>query len=109
MESDRIAKVRELVEKSPKDERARYFLAHELFKAQDWTGAAEQYRAYLELAPDDEGAAFKSLGQCLENLGRVEEATEVYRKGREVALAHHHEGLAGEIQFLLEQLEEAAS
>jgi thioredoxin-like negative regulator of GroEL len=109
MSSGRIDRMREMVAKSPEDARARYFLAHELFKLQDWTGAAEHYRAYLDLAADEEGAGFKSYGQCLEHLGRVEEAAEAYRRGIAAAQAHHHEGLAGEIAFLLEQIEDAAS
>lgn len=109
MGSGRIEKMKELVARSPQDARARYFLAHELFKLQDWGGAAEHYRAYLDLESGDEGAGHKSYGQALERLGRVEEAAEAYRRGITAARAHHHDGLAGEIAFLLEQLEDAAS
>jgi len=109
MGAGRIEKMKELVAKSPEDARARYFLAHELFKMQDWSGAAEHYRVYLELAPGDEGAGHKSHGQALERLGRVEEAAEAYRRGVAAARQHHHDGLADEIAFLLEQLEDAAS
>lgn len=109
MGSGRIDKMRDLVAKFPEDARARYFLAHELFKLADWEAAAEHYRAYLDLTPDEEGAGFKSYGQCLERLGRVEQAAEAYRRGIAAAQAHRHEGLAGEIAFLLEQIEDAAS
>ena len=109
MGGGRIEKMKELVARSPEDARARYFLAHELFKTQDWSGAAEHYSAYLALAPHDEGAGHKSLGQALEHLGKVEEAAEAYRRGIAAARQHHHEGLAGEIAFLLEQIEDAAS
>ena len=109
MGGERIEKMKELVARSPEDARARYFLAHELLKMQDWSGAAEHYGAYLELAPDDEGAGHRSYGQALERLGRAEEAAEAYRRGIAAARKHHHEGLAGEIAFLLEQIEDAAS
>ena len=109
MGAGRLEKMKELVAKSPEDARARYFLAHELFKMQDWSGAAEHDRVDLDLAPMDEGAGHKSHGQALERLGRVEEAAEAYRRGIAAARQHHHDGLAGEIAFLLEQLEDAAS
>ena len=109
MGSGRIDKMKEMVAKFPQDARARYFLAHELFKLQDWPGAAEHYEAYLDLEPKDEGAGHKSYGQALERLGRMEEAAEAYRRGIAAARAHHHEGLAGEIAFLLEQIDDAAS
>ena len=109
MGAGRIEKMKELVARSPGDARARYFLAHELLKMQDWSGAAEHYKVYLELSPEDEGAGHKSYGQALEHLGRVEEAAEAYRRGIAAAREHHHEGLAGEIAFLLEQIEDAAS
>lgn len=109
MGAARIEKMKELVARSPEDARARYFLAHELLKMQDWSGAAEHYKVYLDLSPEDEGAGHKSYGQALEQLGRVDDAAEAYRRGIAAARAHHHEGLAGEIAFLLEQIEDAAS
>jgi tetratricopeptide (TPR) repeat protein len=109
MGSDRLDKMKELVERTPEDARARYFLAHELFKAEDWTGAAQHFEAYLALGPDDEGAGHKDYGRCLEKLGRPDAAAAAYRRGIDAARAHHHDGLAGEIQFLLEQIEEAGA
>jgi tetratricopeptide (TPR) repeat protein len=91
--------------KFPADPRARYFLAHELFRAEDWEGAAAEYDAYVRLAPGDEGSALRNLGQCYERLGRAEAAAEAYRQGIENALAHGHDGLASEIRFLLGELD----
>lgn len=101
----RLTKLKEMVDRFPADPRARYFLAHELFRAEDWAGAAEHYEAYWRLAPGDEGAALKNLGLCYERLGRNEEAIEAYRRGIDRALAHAHEGLASELRFLLGELE----
>lgn len=104
MTNDRIAQMREMVEKFPEEPRARYFLAHELFRAEDWSDAAAQYEAYLRLTSDDEGAGWKNYGHCLVRLGRDKEARAAYTRGIENALAHHHEGLAEEIRDSLAQL-----
>lgn len=104
MENDRIAQMRKMVETHPDEPRARYFLAHELFRAEGWLAAAEQYEAYLRLTPDDEGAGWRNYGHCLARLGRVDEARGAYARGIENALAHHHQGLAEEIRESLEEL-----
>lgn len=103
-QAPRIEKMKDMVARFPDDPRARYFLAHELFRSEDWDAAATHYEAYVRLAPGDEGAALKSLGLCRERLGQLEAAAEAYRRGIEVALAHGHDGLASELRFLLEAL-----
>jgi tetratricopeptide (TPR) repeat protein len=105
--SPKLDKLRDMVAKFPDDPRARYFLAHELFRAEDWDGAGEQYDAYVRLAPGDEGAALKNLGLCHERAGRASDAAAAYRRGIDAALAHGHDGLASELRFLLEELESA--
>jgi tetratricopeptide (TPR) repeat protein len=100
----RLEKFKEMAARFPDDPRARYFLAHELFRVEDWAGAAEQYDAYWKLSPGDEGAALKNLGLCYERLGRNEDAAAAYTRGIERALAHGHEGLASELRFLLAEL-----
>jgi len=100
----RLDTLKAMAARFPDDPRARYFLAHELFRAEDWEGAAAEYDAYVRLAPGDEGAALKSLGLCQERLGRTAAAAEAYRRGIDVALAHGHDGLASEIKFLLDEL-----
>lgn len=102
--SSRIEKMREMVARAPDDPRARYFLAHELFRAESWAGAAEQFEAYVRLEDGDVGAAWKSLGLCFERLGRPDAAGDAYRRGIESATAHAHDGLASEIRFLLDEL-----
>lgn len=104
-DTPRLAKLREMAAKFPDDPRARYFLAHELFRASDWEGAAAEYDAYVRLTPGDEGAALKNLGLCYERLGRVEDAAEAYRRGIDNASANAHDGLASEIRGLLDDLD----
>src|SRR5262249_47543070 len=101
----KLEKMKEMVARFPEDPRARYFLAHELFRVEDWSAAAEQYEAYVRLEPGDAGAALKNLGLSHERLGNAAAAADAYRRGIERARAHGHEGLASEIGFLLDQLE----
>lgn len=104
-ESPRLTKFKEMAAKFPDDPRTRYFLAHELFRIEDWAQAAEHYDAYVKLSPGDEGAALKNLGLCHERLGRNDLAAAAYTLGIERALAHGHEGLASELRFLLGELD----
>lgn len=105
MSESRIDMLRGLVAGAPGDPRPRLFLAHELFKAGAWEEAAEHFRAYVAMGPGDEGSALRSLGLCLEKLGRPAEASEAYRRGIAAAEAHGHATLAGELRFLLEEIE----
>jgi tetratricopeptide (TPR) repeat protein len=104
MSDARLDAMRSLAEKMPNDPRTRLFLAHELFKAQAWEESARHYEAYLGLASGDVGAAWKNLGECCARLGDADRAAEAFRKGIAAALVHHHEGLAAEIEDLLEDL-----
>lgn len=105
IQSSRLEKLKDMAARFPDDPRARYFLAHELFRVEDWAAAAEHYDVYVRLGPGDEGAALKNLGLCYERLDRKTEAADAYRRGVECALAHAHEGLASELRFLLAELE----
>jgi predicted TPR repeat methyltransferase len=105
-QGSRLDALKAMVAKAPDEPRARYFLAHELFRAEAWAEAAAQYEAYVALAPGDEGAALKSLGLCRERNGERDAAADAYRRGIEVALANGHEGLASELRFLLDALDD---
>lgn len=100
---ERLRRIREMVDADPRDARPRYFLAQELFRVERWVEAADAYRAYLGLEPDDEGVGWRNLGTCLLRLGDPEAAAASYRRAIDVARAHHHEDLAIEIEELLEE------
>ena len=104
MSDPRLDAMRQMAAKLPGDARVRFFLAHELFKAQAWDEAAGHYAAYLELDSGDVGAAWKNLGICHERSGRREQAADAFRKGIDSARSHHHDGLAAEIEDLLDDL-----
>ena len=101
---DRMERIRRMAEADPGDPRPRYFLAQELFRVERWAEAADAYRAYHDLAPDDEGVGWRNLGTCLLRMGDPDGAEAMYRRGIEAARAHHHEDLANEIEELLEEL-----
>lgn len=103
-ESDRLRVLRAAVERDPDDARARYFLAHEWFRVEQWEEAATHLRAYLGLEHDDEGAGWRDYGTCLARLGRTDEAREAYRRGIEAARAHDHADLADDITLRIEDL-----
>ena len=103
---DRLEALEKMLVTSPQDRRLRYFLGVEYRKAGRHAEAAEQIRAYIDLAPaEDVGAAWRDLGLCLEALGRREEARSAYQDGIRSAQAHRHGDLAGEIQALLGRTE----
>jgi hypothetical protein len=102
--TDRLETLRQFVERDPDDPRVRYFLASELHKAGDWSGAAEQYAAYFALGASDEGYGYRNHAECLFRTGRAEEARVACERGIEAALAHRHDGLAEEIRSVLEDL-----
>jgi Flp pilus assembly protein TadD len=60
------------------DPRALIQQAYSMQQAGDFAGAAEAYRAFLKLRPDEVGA-HSNLGVVLVNLGRYDEAIDEYR------------------------------
>jgi Flp pilus assembly protein TadD len=104
MSEDRITQMRQLVSQFPDEPRGRYFLAHELFRREQWEEALTHYDAYLRLTPSDEGAGWKNYGIALARVGRSDDARRAFERGIEQARTHHHEGLAAEIQELLEEI-----
>ena len=83
MNTERIAILQSMVEQNPTEPFARYGLAMEYSKSGNLEEAVRQYRAVLE-HNESYAAAYFHGGQALEQLGRVEEAREMYEKGIEV-------------------------
>ena len=100
----RLEAFRAMAAKDPTNALARFGLANELLKA----GAYEEARAalaeYLGMH-DDEGAAYRLLGQACEKLGLVDEARDAYRRGVDAATSHGHPSMADEFAAKLEDLE----
>src|ERR671924_586680 len=100
MENDRLAALRRMLERNPDDTRARFGLALEYEKLQQWDDAVEQLRAYLARA-DDQGNAWGRLGHALRQLGDEDGARDAYRRGIESARRHGHPAMAAEFEELL--------
>lgn len=104
MRNKKIETLRYLVEKNPNNPLNRFGLANEYFKDEMYQEAIEEIKTYLSLK-DDEGAAYRTLGEALLKLGRKEEAKEAYLKGIEVANKHGHPGMAEEFEETLELID----
>ena len=102
--SSRLDVFRQMVAKNPNNPLARFGLANEALKAQQYDEAREQLEVYLTQY-DDEGNGYGRLAEALEKLGRVDEAREALRKG--IAASHRfgHPGMASEFEARLEELE----
>ena len=102
----KIDAFRQMVAKAPGNPLARFGLANELLKEQQWAEAAEQLRTYLG-SYDDEGNGWGRLAEALVALGRPDEARDALRQG--IAASHRfgHPGMANEFQARLEELDDA--
>jgi predicted Zn-dependent protease len=104
MASSRLDTMRAMVEADPTNPLARFGLANELIKTEDYEGAITALNEYLAIH-EDEGAAYRLLAQANEKLKRFDHAREAYRKGAEAATRHHHPGMAAEFEERLEDLD----
>ena len=103
MEPGRIDALKGMLEKSPKDAMLHYFLGNEYFKVKRYGEAIEAIRTYLSLA-EDEGAAYRTLAQSLERIGKISEAQLAYRQGIDAASRYGHPGMAAEFEVALKEL-----
>ncbi|MGH7900726.1 MAG: tetratricopeptide repeat protein [Thermodesulfobacteriota bacterium] len=104
MRNKKVETLRYLVEKNPNNPLNRFGLANEYFKNEMYQEAIEEIKTYLSLK-DDEGAAYRTLGEALLKLGRKEEAKEAYRNGIKAANNHGHPGMAEEFEETLELID----
>ena len=80
MASTRLEILKSMVAQNPSDSFSRYGLAMEYRNAGDLEAAMAEFRALIAAHPDYSAAYFHG-GQTLEQLGRLEEARELYLRG----------------------------
>jgi predicted Zn-dependent protease len=107
MTTSRLDTFRAMVDRAPDNALARFGLANELLKVEQWEEAAEQLRLYLA-SHEDEGNGFGRLAQACEALGRIDEARDALRSGIAAAERFGHPGMANELSSRLDELEESA-
>jgi tetratricopeptide (TPR) repeat protein len=103
MANERIARLKQMLEKRPDDSRILFGLAAEYERESMWEDVVSQLRAYLAIA-DDEGNAWGRLGHALRELGRPEEAVEAYLQGVRAAQRHAHPTMVMEFEESIAEL-----
>lgn len=80
----KIDQLRVLVAADPSDESTPFLLGLELAAEQSFAEACEAFEEALRRKPEY-SAAYRQLGNCLEKLGRPEEAAAIYERGSHIA------------------------
>ena len=97
---------RAMVAQHPDNVLARFGLANELLKGQQWAEAEEQLRAYLA-RHDDEGNGWGRLAEALIALDRTDEAREALRQGIAASNRFGHPSMAHDLQARMDELDDA--
>ena len=101
--TDPLARQRQMVEKYPANELARFSLGKALYNQGDFAGAREQMALALERRADWMVVQIL-IGKCDLALGRHAEAVAAFERGLALAVQQHHEGPQAELEELLEGL-----
>lgn len=100
---DRLEYFLELFKKSPDNPMVHYSLAIEYLKRKDYEKSAQHMETYLKMK-EDEGAGYKLLAKCYEEMGQYEKAINTLEEGIQKALKHNHPSMAEEMRSWLEDL-----
>jgi Tfp pilus assembly protein PilF len=103
MESTRLDILKSMVEQDPNNSFTRYGLAMEYRKSGDLATAVNEFRALIGSHPDYSAAYFHG-GQTLEQLGKTEEAREMYTQGIDAATRKGDLHTRNEIQAALDMM-----
>jgi Tfp pilus assembly protein PilF len=83
MATNRIEMLKQMVDQDPKNTFARYGLAMEYAKAEQYDQAVAEFRTLLE-HDENYAAAYYHGGQAFEKLGDLDGARALYEKGIEI-------------------------
>ena len=103
MADPRLEILIKLVERNPQDSFARYGLAMEYARQEQYDQAMEHFQKLWEINPDY-AATYYQAGQVLVKTGQVEEARRIFQKGIEVTTRLGNFHAKSELEAALEQL-----
>lgn len=101
--NERIEKLKKMLDADPDDPRPRFGLALEYEKLGRWENVVRELREYLKRT-DDQGNAYGRLARALRELGRDDEAREMYETGAQAAYRHGHPTMAMEFEEAVEEM-----
>lgn len=101
---ERIQKLENFLQQSPKDNFLRHALALEWIKVGDEQKAQALFEAILTESPDYVGSYYH-LGKLLERVGEISKAIEWYDKGMAAAKAAKDQHSYNELQAAKEEIE----
>jgi Tfp pilus assembly protein PilF len=103
MATNRLDILKQMVEQDPKNTFARYGLAMEYAKSQEFAAAVTEFRGLLS-QDADYAAAYYHGGQALEKLGELEQARDFYEKGIQATTRKGDAHTRAELQAALDLL-----
>ena len=98
---DRIEVFKQMLESDPSNTMVMFGLAKEYEKLGDHQNVIELLETYLSQA-DDEGNAYGVLASSYLKSGDRDTASETYRKGIDIPMAHGHPSMANEYRMALD-------
>ena len=106
---DRINYFERMLADNPDNPTGLLALANEYQKAERYEDEAAVLERYISSHEDDEGNAYRRLGDVLSHLGRKDEARAAYEKGVRQAEKFGHGGMAEDLRLAIVQLGEQAN
>lgn len=94
---------KQLLERAPDNPMVHYSLGQEYYKVRDYENAIRHLEEYLRIY-EDEGAAYRVLAKCYEEMGNFQRAIEILEEGIEKALKFNHPSMAEEYRQWIEEL-----
>ncbi|HIP43522.1 MAG TPA: tetratricopeptide repeat protein [Aquifex aeolicus] len=80
-----------------------YSLGFEYYRVKDYENAIKHLTKYLQLQ-EDEGAVYRTLAKCYEEMEEFQKAIEVLEEGIKQAMKFNHPSMAQEYQQWIEEL-----
>ncbi|MFN3813460.1 MAG: tetratricopeptide repeat protein [Aquificaceae bacterium] len=105
---DKLSYFLDLFEKSPSNPMVHYSLGLEYYKRGEYKRAVHHMENYIKLK-EDEGAGYRILAKCYEELGDYKKAIEVLQEGIERATKYNHPSMVEEFELWIKELKGSSS